>query len=447
MREQGIKMRGQIWGVLILSSLLISATLRISSDPPGAQIYLDGNYSYRGIYLGNAGDSSNPLVVNGVSDQRHFLQLVLPDYMIHYQVVDLSSGGTIDLSVRMPAKKYEVYTTSSQLELCRRILWWWICSPLQFTNGYSSPFAIDYNRNGTLDLLIGSGAGYVYYFPNRSSTDFRLAQNDYVQLQAGGTVLDVGERAKPFAVDFDNDGDYDLLVGNSLGEVWYFENQNNNLAGGVALTADGSTIQVPGGLSAPFVVDYNQDFKKDLVVSSGDGYAYKFLNIGNDSAPVFTADGRAGNDNGPFHYNGAVVGGYYDLDRDGDLDFGWAREDGLCQGFLDNSEGILHTYYLEQLLDAGTYASVSFGDVNGDQQMDLIFGREDGYLVYYISQHLDGDIIWDGKVDGADWARLRTALGCSRGDACYLPDADLNDDDIIDSTDEGILLTNFGRTY
>jgi len=81
-----------------------------------------------------------------------------------------------------------------------------------------------------LDLLIGSGAGYVYYFPNRSSTDFRLAQSDYVQLQAGGTVLDVGERAKPFAVDFDNDGDYDLLVGNSLGEVWYFENQSNSLA-------------------------------------------------------------------------------------------------------------------------------------------------------------------------------------------------------------------------
>jgi len=89
--KPGMKMRGQIWGVLILFSLLISATLRISSAPAGAQIYLDGNYSYRGIYLGNAGDSSNPLVVSGLSAQRHFLQLVLPGYMIHYQVVDLQS--------------------------------------------------------------------------------------------------------------------------------------------------------------------------------------------------------------------------------------------------------------------------------------------------------------------------------------------------------------------
>ena len=435
---------------LLFLGVLISATLRISSDPPGAKVYIDGSYSYPGVYLGEAGDSVSPLVVN-VSDQLHFIQLIKPGYMTYYTEIDVSSGGTYDLNIRMPAKRYEVYTQGARVRLCRRILWWWICGPFYFNSGYSSPFAIDLDLNGTTDLVIGSGIGYVYYFPNRSSTGFFLANTDYVRLQAGDTVLDVGERAKPFVVDWDNDGDYDLLVGNSVGEVWYFENQGDfaNLAPGVALTADGSTIQVPGGLSFPWVVDYNSDHKKDLVVSSGDGYVYKFLNIGTDASPSFTVDGKVGDDNGDYHYDGAVAGGFYDMDRDGDLEFGWCRQDGLCEGFFEWGSHYLYTYYQDNydLLDAGTYTTFTFGDIDHNGQIDLVFGRDDGYLLRYFSQHLDGDIVWDGIVNGADWARLRTALGCQRGDACYIPEADLNDDNVIDSNDESILLSNFGKTY
>lgn len=49
-----------------------------------------------------------------------------------------------------------------------------------------------------------------------------------VQLYDGASVLDVGDTAAPVVVDWNNDGKKDMVVGTGLGHVFLFLNQNTD---------------------------------------------------------------------------------------------------------------------------------------------------------------------------------------------------------------------------
>ena len=73
-----------------------------------------------------------------------------------------------------------------------------------------------------------------------------------VQIQADGTLLDIGLMAEPFMVDWDGDGLNDLLVGQfSPGKVSFFKNVGTNTVPVFQfqnyLQADGSDITVSAG--------------------------------------------------------------------------------------------------------------------------------------------------------------------------------------------------------
>ena len=56
----------------------------------------------------------------------------------------------------------------------------------------------------------------------------------------------------------------------------------------VKLLADGKPFHVQIGHAAPYVYDYNEDGKKDLLVGQfGEGKCRIYLNQGTDAAPVF----------------------------------------------------------------------------------------------------------------------------------------------------------------
>ena len=64
-----------------------------------------------------------------------------------------------------------------------------------------------------------------------------------------------------------------------------------SLLAGVQLQADGQTIAVDGE-SVPYVVDWTNDGKKDLLVGQfTEGNVHLFSNIGTDSSPVLTSSG------------------------------------------------------------------------------------------------------------------------------------------------------------
>ena len=84
------------------------------------------------------------------------------------------------------------------------------------------PTAVDWNGDGKLDLVVGTFAGSFYVFPGEGGGKF---QSKPERIMAGGSPLMVpGGHSDPVVVDWDGDGDLDLLSGSDHGGVYWAEN-------------------------------------------------------------------------------------------------------------------------------------------------------------------------------------------------------------------------------
>jgi hypothetical protein len=85
------------------------------------------------------------------------------------------------------------------------------------------PFAIDWDGDGHLDLVVGNFPGTFYLFKGQGQGKF-LPEPE--QLKSGDEPLRIqGHHSDPFVIDWDTDGDLDLLSGSSEGGVQWSENR------------------------------------------------------------------------------------------------------------------------------------------------------------------------------------------------------------------------------
>ena len=85
------------------------------------------------------------------------------------------------------------------------------------------PFAFDWDGDGHLDLVVGNFAGTFHLFKGLGKGKFTP---EPVELKAGEQPLKIeGSHSDPFVVDWDGDGDPDLLSGSSQGGVQWAENR------------------------------------------------------------------------------------------------------------------------------------------------------------------------------------------------------------------------------
>src|SRR4051794_31319605 len=94
------------------------------------------------------------------------------------------------------------------------------------TGTASAVHAADWDGDGDYDLLVGDIGGNVYLVPNEGSAK-SYAFGKEKPLQAGGDPIRVGGDAGPIAADWDGDGDLDLIVGSGDGTVSLFRNVGN----------------------------------------------------------------------------------------------------------------------------------------------------------------------------------------------------------------------------
>jgi len=126
-------------------------------------------------------------------------------------------------------------------------------------------------------------------------------------------------------IDWNNDGNKDLLVGNDNGHIKLYLNSGTN-ASPVFTTytylAAGSTY-IRHDRSSPEVFDLNYDGKKDLIVGDWAGYFHFYSNTGSDENPVFTSSDTLMTDSNPPGYVYVNQSAKFDLadwDEDGDMD-------------------------------------------------------------------------------------------------------------------------------
>ena len=142
------------------------------------------------------------------------------------------------------------------------------------------PMAVDWDADGDLDLVVGNFAGSFYVFVGEGDGKFspepkRIETDD-------GPLKIQGAHSDPFPVDWDGDGDIDLLSGSSSGGVQWAENvagegQEPNFHTFVELIQPGRPVQdgerlneedLTGPMSSTrvWVDDVNEDGKLDVLV-------------------------------------------------------------------------------------------------------------------------------------------------------------------------------------
>jgi hypothetical protein len=145
--------------------------------------------------------------------------------------------------------------------------------------GDAAPFYVDFDNNGITDLLVGNAAGGLLLYPGLSEHRLEFAQGEAIELP---TVI---PGAVPFVADWNNDHKKDLLVGGADGTVMLFLNvgtESQPVWGDGALLAHQGGVLDVGGNAAPVVVDLDNDGAKDLVVGSANGGVVYYRNVGTD---------------------------------------------------------------------------------------------------------------------------------------------------------------------
>jgi len=140
--------------------------------------------------------------------------------------------------------------------------------------------------------------GELYWFKGLGAGRFAARQT--LCGRDGRPILSVPDQQQKFesfgtwvdAVDWDGDGDPDLVYGCFTGRVMLRLNEGTSRAplfasANVEVQAGGRELEVPGFHGAIVAADWDGDGRFDLVLGSADGGAYWCRNVGTKGAPAF----------------------------------------------------------------------------------------------------------------------------------------------------------------
>ncbi|MFN0202848.1 MAG: T9SS type A sorting domain-containing protein [Bacteroidia bacterium] len=243
-----------------------------------------------------------------------------------------SSTGFSDLTV------YENIGTNQQAQY-QLVTRQYLGANTLFTNpiliGFHPTFG-DLDGDGDSDLVIGESQGKLYVFENiaapNAPAQFDLLYSEYKN-------IDVGAMAMPQLFDLDNDGLLDLLIGEQTGIINYYRNI------GTATNADFApiaTTEILGGIDVNLVccLGYSQPFfyrnannQTELLLGTEYGEVWHYTNIDNNLTGNFT---QMSNHFGELHagYRASICAA--DINNDGFMDYALGNMLGGVELFTAN---------------------------------------------------------------------------------------------------------------
>jgi hypothetical protein len=241
--------------------------------------------------------------------------------------------------------------------------------------------------------------------------------------------INTGGRPGPQLIDYDGDGDLDMLTGGyqwqggSINWIWLFENIGNKSVPKWEQDTDyfGIDYNYAYIYSVPRLVDLDDDGDNDLVLGQYTGTLRVFWNTGTNANPTWSNNGT-GRDS-VFY---GIDEGYYatpdfgDMDDDDDLDLAYGR-------YASTGEANVGVSSYENKYSSGTWSwstSNFFGgittdqasapciiDYDGDGDLDMFVGNYNGTVSYYENTGTKSNPKWTfdpdggGNIDVGQWAR------------------------------------------
>ncbi|MCH2228908.1 MAG: T9SS type A sorting domain-containing protein [Crocinitomicaceae bacterium] len=278
----------------------------------------------------------------------------------------------------------------------------------------STILALDYNNSGVLDLVIGdvsfTNLNLLINGGTAVNSDSPMISIDN-SFPSNTTPVDIQLFPAAYHLDVDFDNVKDLIVcpnakNVSINErsVLFYKNIGTNANPTFIYTSDNflqDQMIEHGTGSVPAFTDINQDGLDDMIVANFYRYipilskestmAY-YLNTGTASEPIFTYIDYDYLNLSSENYGLRSIPTFGDLDGDNDDDLIIGTEIGTLVYYENTSTGsgaIYNTGVINLQDNTGatinvqSYAHPQLFDLNNDNLLDLIIGAKNGELVYY----------------------------------------------------------------
>lgn len=266
--------------------------------------------------------------------------------------------------------------------------------------------------------------GYVYLVTNRG-TDEQPKYEPPVKLKANGQALDVYGMPSPNMADFDGDGDLDLLCGEFVDKFTYFENtgtrEKPKFAEGRFLRLGEQVLKVDLCMFVPVAIDWDHDGDIDIIAGQEDGRVMFIEHSGKtiDGVPQFSAPKFFKQQAKEVKFGALATPVGFDWDGDGDDDIICGNTAGQI-GFIENLNGAANPKWAEpKLLQAdGKEIHIEAG-LNGSIQgpceekwgyttLDVADWNHDG-LPDIIANSILGKIVWYENIGSKAKPKLAAA--------------------------------------
>jgi len=164
--------------------------------------------------------------------------------------------------------------------------------------------SVDWDKDGDIDLVVGQEDGRIAFMENMGKIENNMPvfqKPRFFKQEADDLIF--GALATPWSVDWDDDGDEDLITGNTAGYIGFIENLDGEnpprWAEPVYLETNGEPIRIMAGYNGSIqgpceskwgyttlsVGDWDADGLKDIIVNSITGTVIWYKNIGEKGSP------------------------------------------------------------------------------------------------------------------------------------------------------------------
>lgn len=236
----------------------------------------------------------------------------------------------------------------------------------------------DLDNDGDRDIIIGASDLIFYLNTGNAATPSWIISNPYIK------GFDVGTNSTPTLVDINNDGLKDVFIGNYDGTLYCFLNKGSATSPIWAIVNTQVATIDAGSYSSPAFADLDADGDSDLVIGEYYGNLKYYQNTGSANSPIWTQDNDL--------FLGIDAGSYSsptfaDLDNDGDMDLVIGESYGGLKYYINTGTSTSPAWSVNTTLfsaiDAGWDSKPAFSDLDGDGDLDLVVGNDWGQLYYY----------------------------------------------------------------